>query len=302
LRLRVLLSSLFIILILNACKPGADLTPTAPFVVEKTPTQPSSEATFTPLPTSTPHSSPTPTMLPCRQEGGVIVEGQIESKLVHNPFEFLIYLPPCYQQEPERYYPVLYLIHGQSFKQDQWERLGADEIADRLIAEGEISPFIVVMPRVIEVIIDEQPPDAKFGQAMVDEMIPYIDETYRTIPDREFRAVGGLSRGAAWALHLSLSRWDLFGIFGAHSLPIFLTDSPQVRSWLDAIPKDSYPRVYIDVADQDLKTVRKSTEWFRKILMEKDIPFEFHEYPGIHNEEYWSAHLEEYIRFYSQEW
>ena len=151
-------------------------------------------------------------------------------------------------------------------------------------------------------ITDEQPPDAKFGQALVDEMIPYIDETYRTMPDREFRAVGGLSRGAAWALHLSLSRWELFGILGAHSLPIFWTDWPQVRSWLDAIPKDSYPRIYIDVADQDLKTVRKSTDWFIKILMENDIPFEFHEYSGIHNEEYWSSHLEEYIRFYSQEW
>jgi enterochelin esterase-like enzyme len=250
-------------------------------------------------PTSKPTSSPTPTPLACWDDGGRMVPGEIESEWVKNSLAFLIYLPPCYEQEPDRSYPVLYLIHGQSFNQDQWDRLGADEVSDDLIAAGEISPYIIVMPRVVDW---AEPPDAKFGQAVVEELIPYIDATYRTIPKREYRAVGGLSRGAAWALHLGLRNWELFGAFGGHSLPIFRNDAPLVRGWVESIPKESFPRTYLDLANQDLKDIRRSTGWLVNLLVDKELPYQFFVFPGIHNEEYWGAHVEEYIRFYTQEW
>lgn len=229
----------------------------------------------------------------------MLIEEDIPSELVFSPLEFLVYLPPCYSHESGRHYPVLYLIHGQSFNQDQWDRLGADEVSDALIASGEIAPYILVMPRVIDW---AEPPEAKFGQAMIDELIPYIDAHYRTKPEREFRAVGGLSRGAAWAIHLGLESWDLFGVWGGHSLPIFVSDAPLVRGWVEAIPEKSFPRIYIDMADQDLKGIRRSTEWFIELLIEKELPHQFFVFPGIHNEDYWGAHVEEYIRFYTQEW
>jgi enterochelin esterase-like enzyme len=247
----------------------------------------------------TPTNSPAPTPLSCWGEGGAIVPGEIESELVISPFAFLIYLPPCYEQEPERSYPVLYLIHGQSFNQDQWIRLGVGEVSDALIAAGEISPFIIVMPQAIDW---AEPPEVKFGQAVVEELIPYIDATYRTIPEREYRAVGGLSRGAGWALHLGLRYWEMFGAFGGHSLPIFWSDSKQVRGWLADIPEESFPRIYVDLATQDLSGVRSSTNWFIGVLEEEEYPYQFYVFPGKHNEAYWSAHVEEYIRFYTAEW
>lgn len=247
----------------------------------------------------TPTNSPTPTRLSCWGEGGTLVPGEIESDLVKSPFAFLVYLPPCYKQEANRSYPVLYLIHGQSFNQDQWNRLGADEVSDALIVAGEISPFIIVMPQVIDW---AEPPDAKFGQAVVEELIPYIDATYRTIPDRTHRAVGGLSRGASWALHLGLVDWAVFGTMGAHSLPVFRKDAPLVRGWVEDIPKGSFPRTYIDLADRDLKDIRRSTEWFINLLEEEELPYQFFVFPGTHTEDYWGAHVEEYIRFYTAEW
>jgi enterochelin esterase-like enzyme len=247
----------------------------------------------------TPTNSPTPTRLSCWGEGGTLVPGEIESDLVKSPFAFLVYLPPCYAQEAKRSYPVLYLIHGQSFNQDQWDRLGADEVSDTLIAAGEISPFIIVMPQVIDWV---EPPDVKFGQAVVEELIPYIDATYRTIPDRTHRAVGGLSRGASWALHLGLADWEMFGTMGAHSLPVFRNDAPLLRGWVEAIPKGSFPRTYIDLADRDLKDIRRSTEWFINLLDEEELPYQFFVFPGTHTEDYWGAHVEEYIRFYTAEW
>ncbi len=229
----------------------------------------------------------------------MLLDEAIPSELVFSPLEFLVYLPPCYAHEPDRHYPVLYLIHGQSFTQDQWDRLGADEVSNALIASGEIAPYVLVMPRVIDW---AEPPETKFGQAMIEELIPYIDANYRTLPEREFRAVGGLSRGAAWAIHLGLESWELFGAWGGHSLPIFVSDAPLVRGWVEAIPEESFPRIYIDMADQDLKGIRRSTTWFINLLEEKELPYQFYTFPGIHNEEYWGAHVEEYIRFYTQEW
>jgi enterochelin esterase-like enzyme len=267
-------------------------------VETKTPfvTMPAPTAT---VPSNTATSSPTPTTLSCWGEGGSIVQGEIESELVVNPFAFLVYLPPCYEQEQDRYYPVLYLIHGQSFNQDQWDRLGADEVSDALIADGEVPPFIIVMPQVVDW---AEPPEVKFGQAVVEELVPYIDATYRTIPEREYRAVGGLSRGAGWALHLGLRYWEMFSAFGGHSLPIFWSDSKKVRGWLADIPEESFPRIYVDIATQDLDGVRSSTNWFIGVLEGEGYPHEFYVFPGIHDEEYWGDHVEEYIRFYTEEW
>ena len=62
------------------------------------------------------------------------------------PLSYRIYLPPCYDEMEDARYPVLYLIHGQNFNDDQWDRLGVDESADALIAAEEMSPLLIVMP------------------------------------------------------------------------------------------------------------------------------------------------------------
>jgi enterochelin esterase-like enzyme len=213
--------------------------------------------------------------------------------------EYRVYLPPCYSQQPERRYPVLYLIHGQNYNDDQWDRLGADETADALIAAGEIPPLIIVMPR------DRswaQPTEDRFGQVLADSLVPAIDESYRTLPDRAYRAVGGLSRGAGWAVHLALSRWELFSALGAHSLPVFWADTPHVRQWLKDIPPDSLPRIYLDIGEKDRPVILNSARWFENLLTELDIPHEWHLFTGYHEEAYWQSHLEQYLRWYTRDW
>ena len=213
------------------------------------------------------------------------------------PMEYRVYLPPCYDQFTGERYPVLYLIHGMNYNDDQWDRLGANDVADELIRKKEIHPFLIVMPR------DRswsQPDQDGFGQAMIDTLIPYIDKTYRTLPDRAHRALGGLSRGASWTLHLGLTHWELFSALGLHSLPVFWADTPHVRQWLDAIPRDSLPRIFMDTGDKDY--LIRSTLWFENVLTQKNIPHEWYLFPGYHEEAYWSAHVEQYIRWYAQDW
>lgn len=291
--------------------PAFERTPTLVTLVVKppsfTPSPSPSPSPITPSPTPTPFPSatttpsptlsPNPTPLTCWTEGGYIEQKSLRTNLLPLPLEYSIYLPPCYDQQPDRRYPVLYLIHGQSYNNNQWDRLGADETADTLISAGEVSPFIIVLPR------DRSwasPDEDMFGRVLVDSLVPYVDENYRTLPGRAYRSIGGLSRGASWAVHLGLSRWELFGAIGAHSLPVFWVDTFHIREWLDSIPPDSMPRIYMDTGNRDY--LIKSTTWFENLLNEKNIPHEWYLFTGYHEEEYWQSHIEQYLRWYTKDW
>ena len=169
--------------------------------------------------------------------------------MMTHPLYFRVYLPPCYDSETDTHYPVLYLLHGQSFKDDQWDRLGADEALDELIADGEVRPFIIVMPRESNYMINQW--TSKYGPALAEELVPWIDAHYRTQAERGKRAIGGLSRGAAWAMRTGLIYWDVFGAIGGHSLAPFRGDFNEAPFWFKKIPADQLPRIWIDVGTRD---------------------------------------------------
>ena len=282
---------------LPSSTPTPTQSPTSHQTATVTTTPTSIPATETAIPSALPSRTPSPTILACWQEGGTIKKSQIESDLLPKPLEFRVYTPPCYNQQPERRYPVIYLIHGQSFNDDQWDRMGVDEMADTLIAAEQLPPFIIVMPRDR---VWSSPDEDKFGEALVHDLVPWIDETYRSIPERAYRSIGGLSRGASWAVHLGILNWETFSAVGAHSLPVFPSDTNNIRKWLNAIPRESIPRFFIDIAELDRWSV--TATWFENILTEMDITHVWHLYTGYHNEDYWQSHLEEYLHWYAQEW
>jgi enterochelin esterase-like enzyme len=269
-----------------ACTPSKQPTPT-PTAVPVTPT-------LTPT-VSPPTETPTPTPLACLTQPGRIEQGSLEETTP--PQEFIIYLPPCYDERPDQRYPVLYLLHGQTYNDDQWVRLGAVQVVDSLVTSGEVPPFLIVFP-------DDRywnlQPGPGFGERLVDFLIPHIDEEYRTMADRDHRAIGGMSRGAGWALRLGLERWDLFGTIGLHSLAVFADDRPFLQDWLEPIPPESWPRLFLDMGDNDSE-LGFNLE-FEGLLTKLGIPHEWYLYPGAHDEQYWSLHVEEYMRWYAQGW
>ena len=222
-------------------------------------------------------------------------EGSLES--TNPPQEFRIYLPPCYDEKTKERYAVLYLLHGQTYTDDQWVRLGAVDAANALIRSGQASPFIIVFP-------DDRywnlPPGPSFGQRLVEELIPHVDSTYRTLPDRSHRAIGGLSRGAGWALRLGLTEWKLFGSIGLHSLAVLQGDASEIKDWLADIPPSARPQVFMDIGEDDpeISMARRVESQFN----EYGLTHEWHLYSGAHTEEYWSAHVEEYIEWYAKGW
>jgi enterochelin esterase-like enzyme len=243
--------------------------------------------------------SPSPTPILCFSEKGFIEEKKLETSWLPSPLEYLVYTPPCYDNNIDGRYPVLYLFHGYGYNDDQWYRLGAQEIADKLINAGDIAPFIMVMPHDND--HNNLPPENQFGEAVLFDMVQAIDSNYRTLTSRQYRAIGGLSRGGNWAIHLGLNKWDYFGTIGAHSAPLFVSDGPlKVQEWLNEIPPEEYPRIFLDVGEND--------KWidyifrFEKLLDDHNIPHELFVFPGGHTEDYWGSHTEQYIRWYAQEW
>ncbi len=238
-------------------------------------------------------------MLACWSQGGRVEETQLEKAAWPEALHYRIYLPPCYDHQAEWRYPVLYLLHGQTYQDDQWDRLGVDEAADELIAAGEIPPLLIVMPREEDTV--SMPFDNPFDEILIEGLIPDIDATYRTRGERSYRAIGGLSRGGNWAVHLGLSRWQYFGSIGAHSAPTFVTDgSSKIRAWLEQIPAEDYPRIYLDSGQGDRWL--ESTLRFEALLTEEGIPHEWHLFSGAHDESYWAAHVEVYLRWYASAW
>lgn len=274
---------------LYACSTSNQPVPTS------TPVAPT--ASPSPAPSLTPSPAPTLTSTPlaCLTQPGRVEAGSLTS--TNPPQDFRIYLPPCYNERTDQRYPVLYLLHGQTYTDDQWIRLGAVRVLDQLILSGGSTPFIMVFP-------DDHywnlPPGPGFGQRLVEQLIPYIDMNYRTLPDRDHRAIGGMSRGAGWALHLGLTRWDLFGTIGLHSLAVLQDDASEITGWLANIPPEARPRVFMDLGNNDPELAMASQ--VENQFNEFDFSHEWHLYNGTHTEEYWSAHVQEYVEWYADGW
>ena len=278
---------LALVTVLTACMPVNPPVPTA------TSLPPTASPTSTVLPTPAPTGTPTP--LACLLQPGRIEEGSLDS--FKPAQEFRVYLPPCYDEEADRRYPVLYLLHGQTYNDDQWIRLGAARVLDELIHTGESPPFIIVFPDDRYWNLQAGP---GFGKRLIENIIPHIDTNYRTLADRDHRAIGGMSRGAGWSLRLGLANWKLFGTIGLHSLAVMQKDASRIGDWLANIPPAQRPHIFMDIGDndQELSLARQVESMFN----DAGLSHEWHLYSGDHTEKYWGTHVEEYIRWYAEQW
>ena len=189
-------------------------------------------------------------------------------------------------------------MHGQLSKDDQWVRLGVPDTADALIFSGGVPPFMVAMP--YEEYSLDNPYVSKFGQSVVEELIPWLDANYDTCAKKECRAIGGLSRGAAWAMHEGLIYWNIFGAIGGDSTVPFTGDPSYLPFWLRDIPEGQIPAIYMDIGDKDA-FLPYTIRWDQLLTYYK-VPHEFHINSGRHEEAYWSAHVQDYLIWYASHW
>lgn len=226
------------------------------------------------------------------EKQGSFKAGEVVTDLLDKPMRYRVYLPACYGFDQKEHYPVLYLLHGQTFDENQWPRLGLAERMDALIAEKRIAPFLVVMPFDYSF---KQPKDYGFEKAFIELLLPRIEGNYRTLPRR---AIGGLSRGGAWAFYIGTRYPNLFEKIGGHSPALFYSDMgglPIRLRDLAALPNP--PEFYIDAGNSDVEF--EGVDALSNQINRLNLPHEWHYNVGFHDETYWAAHLENYLLWYS---
>jgi enterochelin esterase-like enzyme len=213
-------------------------------------------------------TGPVPVMTPPQIR--LLESMQVSSSLLNRPVKYSIYLPPDYYVSNRRY-PVVYLLHGYGDNETSWVQFGeANRIADELIQSGELPPMIIVMPDAgASWYINDYQSKVRYEDMFVQEFIGHIDSMYRTRPQREYRAVSGLSMGGYGSLVLAMHHPDLFSSCAALSAAVRTDET------FAAVPDERYNTVYGPVFSGPVKGENRLTlTWKRNspIILARSAP------------------------------
>lgn len=250
---------------------------------------------------------------------GQVLGAAIASPTLGHSLAYRIYLPPGYN-DPRfsgMYYPVMYLLHGAPGSDGDWvDGASADQTADALIKTGTIPPMILVMP---DGSLGNPHHDTQWGNspvtgervedALVQDLIPAIDRTYRTLATASDRAIGGNSSGGYGAVNIALHHPDRFsaavalsGYFRAERT----NDGRDIWGNADARRKNSpialldHQPLHIDIiAGQNDARFEKDSLAFAKALTAHGIDHQVHLFPGGHSWGFWRDHLSGALRYVS---
>lgn len=261
-------------------------------------------------------------------QGKVLESKKFASKILNREVAYSIYLPEDYGVS-ERMYPVLYLLHGWSDNETSWLQMGnMKHIADSTIASGRATEMIIVMPDAGETwYVDSYDGKEMYEKMFFEELIPYVERTYRARSDRQYRAIAGLSMGGYGSFLYSLHHPDYFTACAPLSAAVY-TDEMMEKSkgnvrgklfdklygpgnltehWyknsvlhlLENLPDAQRPDIYyyIDCGDED--TLLHGNNLIHELMQKKGIRHEFRVRDGGHTWTYWRTALPEVMQFVS---
>jgi enterochelin esterase family protein len=210
-----------------------------------------------------------------------------------------VYTPAIYDREAQRRFPVLYLQHGAGESERAWTTQGrVNFILDNLLASGPTPPMLVVMDNGYATRSD--PPKEKaawaedFGAVVVGDLIPLVDARYRTLTNRDHRAIAGLSMGAMQALRVGLKHPELFAFIGWFSGAERDFDSQRSLDGALADPAKAnatWRLLWFGRGRQEPSTGRVD---FHEKLEKAGIRHVWFECDGTHEWQVWRKHFQEF--------
>ena len=203
-----------------------------------------------------------------------------------------VYLPPQYASEPARRFPVLYLMHGAGEDETGWATQGMmGDILDNLIAEGKCEPMIIVCEHAVATLAGAQPAGGfnlfnfdAFEKVTVEETVPTFDARFRTLTDRDHRAICGLSLGGFQAYTIGLDHPELFGWIGGFSGS---GRGPGDRRDSEMYPKsinDQYHLLYISIGTDEPAQMYAGIRDLHLALDKLGVNHVYYESPGTGHE------------------
>lgn len=262
------------------------------------------------------------------QYGKVSDNLTMRSEILKMDRKYAVYLPPDYELS-DRSYPVLYLLHGGGDDQTGWVQFGELlRITDKAISEGQATPMIIIMPDANtgrRGYFNDPKGDWNYEDFFFQELMPYVEKTYRIKGEKRYRAIAGLSMGGGGTFMYALHHPELFSSacpLSASTGPLTLADAGQ---WLERRSEKKYTdnekmayfeshsavelvktmpvdkiksvRWYIDCGDDDFLYEGNSLVHIE--MKKREIPHEYRVRDGAHNWTYWRESLPKVLEFVS---
>ena len=262
------------------------------------------------------------------QFGGRGPQSKVETKTMHSNVlnadrEYNIFLPKSYETDVNKKYPVLYLLHGMNDTHQGWFMRGhLKDVADQLIASGEMCEMIIVTPNAGGNVSEGawngyfDMPGWKYETFFYTEFLPHIEKTYRIIGDKQHRAVAGLSMGGGGSTAYGQHHSDMFAAVYAMSALMDIPEQGAVQPSQNADDKmailtksvqENSCVKYVTEANEARKAQLRSVQWFvdcgdddflldrniefTQAMRAAQIPCEFRVRDGAHTWEYWHSAL-----------
>ena len=251
------------------------------------------------------------------------------SKILGHPVAYCVLLPPSYDAEKTRRYPILYLLHGLGDNEQMLIHSGGFNLVEDLWERHQLGDLLIVTPDGgSSFYINSRDGHSRYEDFFLREFFPQIEKRYRTRAGRASHGIAGISMGGYGALHLAFLHPELFVSLGAHSAALLekiptvaVSDSRQLArsrilgdvfgSPLDPVFwKHNDPltiartaslaglQIYFDCGSEDDFGFDAGAVALDKTLDSRHIPHEFHLYPGGHNWVYVAEHLPALLQFH----
>jgi enterochelin esterase-like enzyme len=261
------------------------------------------------------------------QTGKVFDNLSLKSKILNMDRKYAIYLPPDYETS-QRFYPVLYLLHGGGDDQTGWVQFGeVQNITDKAIMQGSATPMIIVMPDANtgrRGYSNDATNTWRYEDFFFQEFMPFIEKTYRIKADKHYRAVSGLSMGGDGTFTYALHHPELFSAacpLSAGTGPINVdTARARLRRENNTIPDSAITAYFkrqnvLELVNNMPDSSKRSVRWYidcgdddflfegnclvHIAMRKREIPHEFRIRDGAHNWTYWRAALPAVLEFVS---
>ena len=253
---------------------------------------------------------------------------KLPSRILEQAVPYCAVLPPGYDTDKSRRYPILYFLHGLGDNEQAFIHTGAWNLVEDLWEQKAMREFIIVTPRGnASFYINSHDGKTRYEDFFWMEFLPGMEHRYRVLPGRSHRGISGISMGGYGALHYAFRKPEMFTVVSAHSaaliekLPAFTSAGPnpsvraRVLGSVFGLPPDETfwqrnspltmaktahlagMNIYFDCGAEDDFGFEAGAAALHKLLESRKIPHEFHIYPGGHDVAYFAEHLPESLQF-----